>query len=178
MKTRILCQAPPVKAMIGRLVGLGFSRSSAVRGDACQRMTNNIERTDPRSILVPPSPYPHCLDTSRSLTKPYFFSACNMGDQSGSSRFQVLFESALQDYEKQTGITLANHPLAQQLQICQTVESITDLLHEQARALSEYRGCDKIMKSLKSVVSFLSKVASTATLGQHFGMVYPRQPIG
>ncbi len=93
-----------------------------------------------------------------------------MGDQSGSPRFQVLFESALRDYERQTG---TNHPLAQQLQVCQTVESITSLLQEQARALSEYRGSDKIMKSLKSVVSFLSKVTSTAALGQHFGMVYP-----
>ncbi len=101
-----------------------------------------------------------------------------MGDQSRSSRFQVLFESALQDYERQTGTTLADHPLAQQLQICQTVESITDLLQEQARTLSEYRESDKIMKSLKSVVSSLSKISAIASLGQHFGMVYPRQPIG
>ncbi len=99
-----------------------------------------------------------------------------MADQSGSSRFQVIFDSALRDYETQTGTTLANHPLAQQLQTCQTVESISDLLQEQARGLSEYRGSDKILKSLKSVVSFLSKVTSTAALGRHFSLVCPRLP--
>jgi len=101
-----------------------------------------------------------------------------MGDQSGSSRFQVLFESALQDYEKQTGTTLANHPLARQLQTCQSVESTTALLQEQAHAFKEFRESDKIMKSLKSVVSFLSKVSATARLGQHFGLVCPRVPNG
>ncbi len=143
-------------------------------------MDKAAHRADIRSILVPSSPH---FPLSGHNPLPYqtifsFFSACNMGDQSGSPRFQVLFESALRDYERQTGITLANHPLARQLQICQSVESTTDLLQEQARALSVYRGSDKIMKSLKSVVSFLSKVASTPAFGLYFGMVYPRLPIG
>jgi fungal STAND N-terminal Goodbye domain len=97
-----------------------------------------------------------------------------MGDQSGSSPFQALFEPALQDYEKQTGITLANHPLAEKLQNCQSVESVTALLQEQARAFSNFRENDKITKSLKSVVSALSRVSATATLGQTIGMVCPR----
>lgn len=94
-----------------------------------------------------------------------------MSDQSGLFLFHALFESALQDYEKQTGIQLANHPLAEQLQDCQSVESVTAFFQEQARALSEFRGSDKMMKSLKGVVSALSKVSASATLGQAFGMV-------
>ena len=101
-----------------------------------------------------------------------------MSDQSGSSSFKSLLESALHDYEKQTGILLANHPLARQLQNCQSTDSITSLLQEQARALSEFRGSDKIMKALKSVVSALSKVSAIATLGQDIGMVSPRPLIG
>jgi hypothetical protein len=96
-----------------------------------------------------------------------------MSDQLGSSRFEALFESALHDYEKQTGIPLAKHPLAEQFQNCQSVESVTTLLQEQARAFSEFRGSDKIMKSLKSVVSALSRVSAVTTLGHNIGMVCP-----
>jgi len=101
-----------------------------------------------------------------------------MGDQSGSSRFQVIFDSALRDYETQTGTTLTNHPFAQQLQVCQTVESTTALLQEQAHAFKEFRESDKIMKSLKGVVLFLSSVSATARLGRHSGLVCLRLPIG
>lgn len=94
------------------------------------------------------------------------------------SHFQVLFESALRDYEKKTGIALANHPLAEQLQTCQSADSVTALLQEQARAFSEFRESNKIMRSLKNVVSVLSKISATAALGQHFGTVCPRWPIG
>src|SRR6267154_2665681 len=101
-----------------------------------------------------------------------------MTDQPGVSHFQVLFESALQDYERQTGIKLANHPLAERLQTCQSAESVTALLQEQARAVSEFRESDKFTGSLKNVVSALSKISATAALGQDFGMVCPRPPVG
>jgi hypothetical protein len=68
---------------------------------------------------------------------------------------------------------LANHPLAEQLQNCQSVESVTTLLQEQAQAFVTFRGSDKIFKSLKSVVLALSKVSATASLGQAVGMVGP-----
>ena len=96
-----------------------------------------------------------------------------MSDQLGLSRSEVLFESALQDYEKQTGIPLSKHPLAEQLQNCQSVESITILLQEQARAFNDFRGGDRIMKLLKSVVSTLSRVSAVAALGHDIGMVCP-----
>ena len=96
-----------------------------------------------------------------------------MSDQSGPSRFQALFESALQDYERQTGIPLARHPLAERLQNSQSVESVTALLQEQARAFGELRGSHKIMKLLESAVSALSNVSATISSGQDFGMVCP-----
>ena len=102
-----------------------------------------------------------------------------MSDQlESSSPFHLLFESALHDYEKQTGILLSSHPLAGQLQNCQSLESVTTLLQEQARAFSEFKESDKIMKSLKTVVSALSRVSATATLGQDIGMVCSRLLFG
>jgi hypothetical protein len=86
-----------------------------------------------------------------------------MSGQSQSSRFRVLFESALLDYQNQTGTTL----VAGQLQNCDSVESVTAVLQEQARAFTEFRGGDdRIMKSLKSVVSVLYAFSASSALGE------------
>ena len=95
-----------------------------------------------------------------------------MADQSQSSRFRLLFESALQNYQIQTGTTLVNHPLAEKLQYCDSVESVTAVLQDQARAFSEFRGGDgRIMKSLKAVVSVLDSLSTSIALGEAIGLV-------
>jgi hypothetical protein len=94
-----------------------------------------------------------------------------MNEQSGSSHFQALFETAFRDYEKQTGITLAKHPLAEQLQNCVSVEFVTDVFREQTQSFSEFRGRDKIMKLLNNSVSVLYKLTAAANFGHDFGLV-------
>jgi len=94
-----------------------------------------------------------------------------MSLQSGSSHFGVLFESALQDYQKQTGMTLAEHPFAEQLQNYQSVESVTALLQGQAQTLGEFKGSDRVMKSLKSIASILFSLSASTALGGAFGLV-------
>jgi hypothetical protein len=94
-------------------------------------------------------------------------------DQSGSSQLQAFFEAALKDYEKQTGIELTKHPLAEQLQDCRSVESVIAVLHEQTQALGESREKDKVMKPLKNAVSFLYKLSSIAEFGRAVGLVRP-----
>ena len=101
-----------------------------------------------------------------------------MSDQLGSSRLEALFESALLDYEKQTGISLAKHPLAEQFQNCQSIESVTTLLQEQARSFSEFRESNKIRKSLKSIASAISSVFARAAFGHDIGMVCPCYQLG
>jgi hypothetical protein len=89
-----------------------------------------------------------------------------------SDHLKVLFEAALQDYETQTGIALAKHPLAERLQECQSVESITAVLHEQTQAFDEFRGKEKVMKLLKNAVSVLYKLSACAKLGKVIGVVH------
>jgi hypothetical protein len=91
-----------------------------------------------------------------------------MSDQSQSSRFRALFAAALQDYQIQTGTALVNHPLAKNIQNCASIESVTALLQEQARAFNEFRGDNgRIAKSLKGIVSVLYTLSSTtASIGQ------------
>jgi hypothetical protein len=95
-----------------------------------------------------------------------------MSDPSGQSHFfRELFEAAFRDYETQTGKALANHPLAEKLQSCDSVESVTALLDSETS--SELRGKDKLLKPVKNVLSFLYKLSSAANFGQDFGLVRP-----
>jgi len=94
-----------------------------------------------------------------------------MTDQSVSSRLRTVFELALQDYEINTKISLANHPLVQKLENCHSIESITTLLQHQAGTFGEFQGRDRIIKSIGSTVSFLYKLSATAALGNVIGLV-------
>ena len=94
-----------------------------------------------------------------------------MNDQSGSSRLQVLFEVALQDYQNQTGVALDKHPLAEKLQNCTSVESITAVLSEQTHAFNEFREKDKVLKPLKKAVTALYKLSAAAHFGHGIGLV-------
>jgi len=89
----------------------------------------------------------------------HFFPISDMSNQSESSRFPELFESALQDYEQKTKIKLDKHPLAEKLEQCHTIEGITRLLQEQAGTLV---GSDKIMKSIEGTVRALHKISGMA----------------
>ena len=68
----------------------------------------------------------------------------------------------MQDYEKKTGIVLAEHPLAEKLQNCNSVESVTAVFQEQTQAFSDFRGGDKVLKPLKTIVSVLHKLSAAA----------------
>jgi hypothetical protein len=96
-----------------------------------------------------------------------------MTDQLGSSHLQVLFEAALHDYQRQTGIALAEHPHAEKLQSCDSIESVTAVFHEEAQAFSEFRGKDKVLKPLEQAVSVLYKLSAIANFGPDIGLVRP-----
>ena len=94
-----------------------------------------------------------------------------MADQSRSTRYCALFEAALQDYQKKASVTLASHPLAVQLQSCPSVESTTTVLLDQAQSFREFPGSDRLMESIKSIVSILSRLSTTPSLGDAVGLV-------
>ena len=96
-----------------------------------------------------------------------------MSDQSGSSRLGVLFEAALEDYKQQTGVELAEHPLAERLQDCNSVESVTAILREQAQDLKEFREKDKVLRPLKKVLTVLHRLLSVVDFAQDAGFVCP-----
>ena len=94
-----------------------------------------------------------------------------MAQQSESPRFQAHLEPALRAYENKAGVSLAQHPLAIKLQNCDSVEAVTGILQDQARALGDFQGSDRIMKSIKTTVSILAKLSSASSLADAFGPV-------
>jgi hypothetical protein len=74
-------------------------------------------------------------------------------------------------YEKKAGVSLAQHSLVIKLQNCDTAEAVTGLLLDQARAFGDFQGSDRIMGSIKTTVSMLSKLSSAPSLADAFGPV-------
>jgi hypothetical protein len=82
-------------------------------------------------------------------------------------RVRLLFDAALQSYEKQTGIKLIDHPFARQLENCPSIDSVVDILQQQSRALIEFCGDDgKVIKSLKRTAHVLNALSTSTTLGE------------
>jgi hypothetical protein len=108
--------------------------------------------------IIPPPANQLCV----FFPLPDLFLTSHMSDQSGPFYFHKLCETAFQDYKKQMGKNLANHPLAKKLQSCDSVKSITALLHEQTETFSKIQGKDKVLKPLKSILSVLDKLSSAS----------------
>jgi len=98
-----------------------------------------------------------------------------MAEQSKTAPFQAIFESALQAYEKMTGVTLAQHPLAVQIQSCQSVEDVTSLLEGEVRTFDDSRQRDTIMQPIKTIVSILTRLSDAASLPDALSPVCPSQ---
>ena len=99
-----------------------------------------------------------------------------MADQSGSPRIQQLFESTLQTYHEKTGITLAQHPLAEKLQSFHTVQDVITLLRGQAQAFNDSQR-DRIINSINATLSILTPLSATASFTDAFGLVRRVMPM-
>ena len=80
-----------------------------------------------------------------------------MADKSGPTHFRTIIESALQAYEEQAGTTLDKDSLAIQVK---NYDSVDAVLQSQATAFAEFRGSDGVLKSMKNIISVLSRVSS------------------
>jgi len=99
--------------------------------------------------------------------------ASSIPDKTHPSSFDVLLDAALRDYEKQTGTKLSDHPFAEKLKECDSVDSMASVLQDHAQAFLKFRGEDgKIMKILKSTTQVLSTLSDTV-LSESVSLVRP-----
>jgi hypothetical protein len=83
-----------------------------------------------------------------------------------SSRFRAIFTAALKSYEKQTKTDLVAHPLASQLQLCDSTSAILALLQDQVREFDQTRsGDERLTKWLTPTVNVLLAFSATVSGG-------------
>src|ERR1700733_13123278 len=87
-----------------------------------------------------------------------------------SSNFRTIFVAALEKYREKTKTDLLTHPLATQLQSCNSSSDILAVLHGKVNELDESRGHNERLSSwLNPTINVL--YAFSAALGQGVGLV-------
>ncbi|KAH9073586.1 hypothetical protein EDB83DRAFT_83958 [Lactarius deliciosus] len=88
-----------------------------------------------------------------------------------SSNFQSIFNAALKAYEKKTKKDLLAHPLAAQLQSCNSPADILLVLQDNVKELDQSRSADeRLSRWLNPTIDVL--YAFSATLGEGVGLVF------
>ncbi|KAH9019498.1 hypothetical protein EDB84DRAFT_1442095 [Lactarius hengduanensis] len=89
-----------------------------------------------------------------------------------SLQFKSILDAALSEYMQKTGNDLLNNWLAKELQSCESVEAVLDIIKHQAEAFDKFRGGRKrLMKWIDSSVHVLYMISGT--LGEGVGMALP-----
>ena len=94
----------------------------------------------------------------------------NASSSSSSSSFQSVLNAALKAYEKKTKSKLLTHPLASQLEACDSPTAILSVLQTVIQQFDRRRSSDeKLTNWLTPTVNVLFSFSST--LGQSVGLV-------
>ena len=126
-----------------------------------------ISAVQHEAAALPPSPTdrPFVLSTrSMSQTLP--------AASSSSSNFQSALNAALEGYEKKTKCKLLTHPLAAQLQACDSPTAILSVLQDLIQQFDRRRSSDQRLSNwLNPTINVL--YAFSSTIGQGVGLVSP-----
>ncbi|KAH9967917.1 Spc7 kinetochore protein-domain-containing protein [Russula dissimulans] len=137
-----------------------LNRDAVARGmaqiDEELRRTQVLGRARAGSGLSVWAPRPNMAKPSRGL----FLTV--MSSTASSANFRSIFDVALDNYIKQTGIDLTRHSSAHKLQNCHSTEDILQLLLERETAFKEYRDkYRRLIDSLRPVVQVVHIFSGT-----------------
>ncbi|KAI9449709.1 hypothetical protein BJY52DRAFT_1227590 [Lactarius psammicola] len=89
------------------------------------------------------------------------------------SNLQPILDAALSEYKKKTGQGLLDHPIATELQRCDTVDAVLAILQDQARAFQQYKdGDQRLMKWIGPLTQVLFAFSGTLGVGD-IGLAFP-----
>jgi hypothetical protein len=135
------------------------------------RHTFGAYRLSQREVapLLPPPPTPHELVIPLSIPHLSHMSHTHTTSIS-SSDFQIILHNALKAYERRTKKDLLVHPLASQLEACESPGTVLSLLRQQVSQLNQsQRSNERLIRWLDPIVNVL--YSFSATLGEDFGLV-------
>ena len=96
----------------------------------------------------------------------------------GPSSFQVIFDAALKSYQKQTKKDLLVHPLASQLQSCDSITAILAILQDQVREFDKSRsGDERLTNWLGPTVNVLCAFSAAVSGGVSLVSLYTRDNV-
>ena len=138
-------------------------------------MAGQFPRAQPRDPCTRGSP--HVLNEPPSSSQPEheqtLISAALMSNShpittgSSSSNYQLIFNNALKAYEERTKNDLLTHPLAAELQNCNSPIEILAVLHQQVQGLDQSMSSDdrwtKWLDPTVNVLYMLSKTLGEST---------------
>ncbi|KAI9432713.1 hypothetical protein H4582DRAFT_2132050 [Lactarius indigo] len=89
-----------------------------------------------------------------------------------SSDLKSILDAALSEYKKETGSQLIDHPLAIELQRCDSVDAVLAIIRHQAETFQQFRdGDQRLMKWISPVVDVLYTFSET--LGGVSSVAFP-----
>jgi len=90
------------------------------------------------------------------------------------STYNLLFDSALAEYNKHTGQDLLDHPQVAAIDQCDSLDLMLNLFREQSRAFDKFSNDDpKLIKWLKPIVLILRAIGRSEALGAGATVVSP-----
>jgi uncharacterized protein len=93
-----------------------------------------------------------------------------------TTSFEAIYTAALKEYKKQTKRDIASHPLAAQLQSCDSPSAIIAVLQARVQKFDQSQSADeKWIKWVDPTVNVL--FAFSATLGNGVGLVIARHSV-
>ena len=138
-----------------------------------------------QAVLAPPNTHRTILPSAQSYTSFSSLSrhrrpahlifatmsqALSTSASTSSSNFQSIFNAALKAYEKKTKKDLLAHPLAAQLQACNTPSDILAVLQDKVNELDQSMSADeKLSQWLNPTINVL--YSFSATIGAGIGLV-------
>jgi hypothetical protein len=93
------------------------------------------------------------------------FTSFNAMSINSPPELKSLFETALNEFEKRAGTSLAQNQIVTRLAACGSADSVIDVLQEQAQAFRNFRGDNgKIMTWVKRTVNVVYALSTSEML--------------
>ena len=119
-------------------------------------------------VTIYQSPHPRLLHEQNYCPLPFMSHAHPTASSSSSSsaNFQLIINNALDKYKKRTKNDLIKHPLAVQIQSCNSLSAILAVLHQQVQYLDQSRSSDeRWSRWLDPTVNVIYVLSSTLAAG-------------
>ncbi|KAH9073600.1 hypothetical protein EDB83DRAFT_2260404, partial [Lactarius deliciosus] len=127
-----------------------------------------VSQSFPSTLIAGPSYFPLIADQLICITLPMSQAPST---STSSSNFQSIFNAALKAYEKKTKKDLLAHPLAAQLQACNSPADILLVLQDKVNELDQSRSADeRLSRWLNPTIEVL--YTFSAILGEGVGLVF------